>query len=85
VTPQQSHSKREMPIAEVVRLIDLVDYQEGSVVSRRASTVPREPSRCSPSVRGKAWVSTQLRSMRSHISWRAKRKLLFLANLYEQP
>jgi quercetin dioxygenase-like cupin family protein len=26
--------KREMPIAEVVRLIDLVNYQEGSVVSR---------------------------------------------------
>jgi quercetin dioxygenase-like cupin family protein len=31
---QQVPSKREMPIAEVVRLIDLVNYQEGSVVSR---------------------------------------------------
>ena len=26
--------KREMPIAEVVRLIELVNYQEGAVVSR---------------------------------------------------
>jgi hypothetical protein len=33
-TSQQSRSKREMPIAEVVRPLDLVDYQEGSVVSR---------------------------------------------------
>src|SRR5579862_7132966 len=26
--------KRDMPIAEIVRLIDLVNYQEGAVVSR---------------------------------------------------
>ena len=31
---QQAQGKREMPIAEVVRLIDLVNYQEGAVVSR---------------------------------------------------
>ena len=31
---QQAQSKAEMPIAEVVRLIDLVNYQEGAVVSR---------------------------------------------------
>ena len=31
---QQAQSKREMPIAEVVRLIELVNYQEGAVVSR---------------------------------------------------
>ena len=31
---QQAQSKREMPIAEVIRLIDLVNYQEGAVVSR---------------------------------------------------
>jgi len=31
---QQAQGKREMPIAEVVCLIDLVNYQEGSVVSR---------------------------------------------------
>jgi quercetin dioxygenase-like cupin family protein len=30
----QGQIKREIPIAEVVRLIDLVNYQEGSVVSR---------------------------------------------------
>jgi quercetin dioxygenase-like cupin family protein len=30
----QAQSKREMPVAEVVRLIDLVNYQEGAVVSR---------------------------------------------------
>jgi len=30
----QAPSKREMPIAEVVRLMDLVTYQEGAVVSR---------------------------------------------------
>lgn len=34
MSSQQSQSKREMPIAEVVRLIDLVNYQEGAVVSR---------------------------------------------------
>jgi quercetin dioxygenase-like cupin family protein len=31
---QPAQSKREMPIAEVIRLIDLVNYQEGAVVSR---------------------------------------------------
>jgi quercetin dioxygenase-like cupin family protein len=31
---RQAQSKREMPVAEVVRLIDLVNYQEEAVVSR---------------------------------------------------
>ena len=31
---QQVQNKGEMPIADVVRLIDLVNYQDGSVVSR---------------------------------------------------
>ena len=31
---EQAQSKREMPIAEVVRFRDLVNYQEGAVVSR---------------------------------------------------
>jgi len=34
MSSQQSQSKSEMPMAEVVRLIDLVKHQEGSVVSR---------------------------------------------------
>ncbi len=34
MSSQQGQSKREMPIAEVVRIMDLVNYQEGSVVSR---------------------------------------------------
>ena len=34
MSSQQAQGKREMPTAEVVRLIDLVNYQEGSVVSR---------------------------------------------------
>src|SRR5579859_296957 len=34
MSTQQSQRKREMPIAEVVRLIDFVNYQEGAVVSR---------------------------------------------------
>ena len=34
MSSQQSQSKHEMPIGEVVRLIDLVNYQEGAVVSR---------------------------------------------------
>ena len=34
MSAQQEQSGREMPIAEVVRLIDLVNYQEGAVVSR---------------------------------------------------
>src|ERR1700693_4517439 len=38
MSSQQAQGKREMPIAEVVRLIDLVNYQEGSVVSRTLVT-----------------------------------------------
>jgi quercetin dioxygenase-like cupin family protein len=34
MSSQQAQSKREMPIAEITRLIDLVNYQEGAVVSR---------------------------------------------------
>jgi quercetin dioxygenase-like cupin family protein len=34
MSSQQAQSKREMPIAEVVHLIDLANYQEGAVVSR---------------------------------------------------
>src|SRR5665213_4184431 len=34
MSSQQGQGKREMPNAEVVRLIDLVNYQEGAVVSR---------------------------------------------------
>ncbi len=34
MTPETAQKKREMPAAEVVRLIDLVNYQEGAVVSR---------------------------------------------------
>src|SRR6202166_2033071 len=34
MSSQQAQGRREMPIAEVVRLIDLVSYQEGAVVSR---------------------------------------------------
>jgi quercetin dioxygenase-like cupin family protein len=34
MSSQRAQSKREMPIAQVVRLIDLVNYQEGAVVSR---------------------------------------------------
>src|SRR6202795_42880 len=38
MSSQQAQGKREMPIAEVVRLIDLVNYQEGAVVSRTLVT-----------------------------------------------
>lgn len=34
MSSEQEHGKREMPVAEVVRIIDLVHYQEGAVVSR---------------------------------------------------
>ena len=34
MSSQKAESKREIPSAEVVRLIDLVNYQEGAVVSR---------------------------------------------------
>ena len=34
MSSQQAQGKRKMPIAAVVRLIDLVNYQEGAVVSR---------------------------------------------------
>jgi quercetin dioxygenase-like cupin family protein len=34
MSSEPGQNKREMPIAEVVRLIGLVNYQEGSVVSR---------------------------------------------------
>jgi len=35
---QQPHNNREMPSAEVVPLTDLVNYQDGSVVSRTLIT-----------------------------------------------
>ena len=34
MSSQQSQSKREIPVAEIVRLTELVNYQEGAVVSR---------------------------------------------------
>ena len=34
MSAQQVPGKREMPVAEAVRLSDLVNYQEGAVVSR---------------------------------------------------
>lgn len=34
MSSQQAQNKGEMPTADVVRLIDLVNYQDGSVVSR---------------------------------------------------
>src|ERR1700688_555739 len=34
MSSQQAQGRREMPIAEAIRLIDLVNYQEGAVVSR---------------------------------------------------
>jgi quercetin dioxygenase-like cupin family protein len=34
MSSQQGQTKGEMPIAEAVRLIDLVSYQDGAVVSR---------------------------------------------------
>ena len=34
MSSEPAKGKREMPAAEVVRLMDLVNYQEGSVVSR---------------------------------------------------
>jgi len=34
MSSQQGQNKGEMPVAEAVRLADLVNYQEGSVVSR---------------------------------------------------
>lgn len=40
MSPQQAQSKREMPIAEVAHLIDLVNYQEGAVVSRTLISRP---------------------------------------------
>ena len=33
MSSHQAQGKREMPIVEIVRLIDLVNYQEGAVVS----------------------------------------------------
>jgi len=34
MSSRQPQNKHEMPIAEMVRLVDLVNYQEGAVVSR---------------------------------------------------
>ena len=34
MSSQPGHNKGEMPAAEVVRVADLINYQEGSVVSR---------------------------------------------------
>ncbi|HKO04760.1 MAG TPA: cupin domain-containing protein [Candidatus Acidoferrales bacterium] len=40
MTSQQPQGKRELPAAELVRLIDLVSYQEGAVVSRALVSRP---------------------------------------------
>ena len=40
MSSQQAQSKREIPTAEVTRLIDLVNYQEGAVVSRTLVSRP---------------------------------------------
>lgn len=50
MSSQQAQSKGAMPSAEVVRLIDLVNYQEGAVVSRTVvkrttGTVMRSPAK----------------------------------------
>jgi hypothetical protein len=50
MSPQQMLGKREMPIAETVRMIDSVNYQEGSWSAGRSSTARREQSHCSPSM-----------------------------------
>jgi quercetin dioxygenase-like cupin family protein len=34
MSSQQAQTKREMPVAEIVRLMELVNYQDGAVVSR---------------------------------------------------
>jgi quercetin dioxygenase-like cupin family protein len=40
MSEQQGEIKREMPIAEVTRVTDLVNYQDGSVVSRTLANRP---------------------------------------------
>ena len=40
MSSQKAQSKSEMPIAEAVRLTDLVTYQEGAVVSRTLVSRP---------------------------------------------
>jgi hypothetical protein len=54
MSSKQVQSKREMPIAEVVRLIELVNYQEGAVVSRTLVNRATGTVLCSPSMRAKA-------------------------------
>ena len=79
---EQAQSKREMPIAEVVRLIDLVNYQEGAVVSRTLV------NRTTGTVTLFAFDDGQGLSEHTApfdalaICWRAKRKLRFLASHY---
>jgi hypothetical protein len=41
MSSQQGQNKGEMPVAEGVRLTDLVNYQEGSVVSTLLSKLAR--------------------------------------------
>ena len=44
MSSQQGQNKGEVPVAEGVRLTDLVNYQEGSVFSRQ--TLNRETRNC---------------------------------------
>jgi hypothetical protein len=78
MSSQQAQSKREMPIAEVVRLIELVNYQEGAVVSR--TLVKRATGTVTLFAFDKGQGLSELRSTQWHIFWRAKRKLRFLAS-----
>jgi len=54
MSSQQVQNKGEMPIAEVVRLIGLVNYQDGSVVSRTIVKRATGTVSCSLSMRAKA-------------------------------
>ena len=69
MSSQQAQRKGEMPIAEVVRLIDLVNYQEGAVVSR---TVVKRTTGTVTLFAFDEGQGIQLRSTQWHICWRAK-------------
>ena len=73
MSSQQGQNKGEMPVAEAVRLADLVNYQEGSVVSR---TIVKRATGTVTSIRP--------RSTPWHIYWRAKRKLRWQASHFER-
>lgn len=80
MTTQQAQAKGEIPRADVLRLAELVTYQEGSVVSRTLLKRASGTVTVFALTKGKVSASTRHRSTRWFTCLRAVRKLQLVVN-----